>query len=108
MSLYLPILIYYLSFVNIFLSFLLPPSYRFRTKTGTSNRFESPLTALFPRYTKTMAEQQIAWVVHTHEHKERTPDWYWAAGLLSLVVVALSLFFGNLLFAAIIVLGVGS
>jgi hypothetical protein len=52
--------------------------------------------------------QGISWQVGTHEHKERTPDWYWGLGLGALVAAGLSLFFGNLLFALIIIIGASS
>lgn len=49
--------------------------------------------------------EEITWHVTTHEHKERTTDWYWALGLLTLVGVAVSIYFSNVLLA--IILGVG-
>jgi hypothetical protein len=52
--------------------------------------------------------QTISWQVETHEHRERSADWYWALGLGALVAAAISIFFGNYLFALIIVLGAGS
>jgi hypothetical protein len=54
------------------------------------------------------AEQEIVWHVQTHEHKEHTADWYWALGLLTLVGAVLSVYFGNLLLALILVIGAGS
>lgn len=44
----------------------------------------------------------------THEHKERSTDWYWGLGLGSVAAAAISLFFGNFLFAAIILIAAGS
>lgn len=52
--------------------------------------------------------QGIAWLVHTHEDLERSVDWYWALGLGAAAGAALSLIFGNLLLAAIILIGAGS
>lgn len=52
-------------------------------------------------------EQGIAWQVHTHEHKERSADWYWTLGLLALGGAAVAVFFGNVLFAIILLLGGG-
>src|SRR6185312_13761817 len=54
------------------------------------------------------AEQEILWHVLTHEHKEHTTDWYWALGLLTIVGVAASIYFGNLLLALILIIGAGS
>ncbi len=52
--------------------------------------------------------QEIVWHVLTHEHKEHSTDWYWAVGLVTLVGAALSIYFGNLLLAMILVIGAGS
>jgi hypothetical protein len=52
--------------------------------------------------------QTISWQVVTHDHKDRTPDWYWGLGLGALVAAGLSLFFGNVLFALILLIGAGS
>ena len=53
-------------------------------------------------------EQAISWQVETHEHKERSTDWYWGLGLGAAACAGISLFFGNILFALIILLGLGS
>ncbi len=58
-----------------------------------------------------MAEQEgqsISWQVETHEHRQRSTDWYWGLGLGAAAAAGVSLFFGNMLFALIIVLGLGS
>src|SRR5579872_152848 len=54
------------------------------------------------------AQEGIAWIVHTHEHTERTVDWYWALGLGAVVGAGFSIFFGNILLAFIIVIGAAS
>jgi len=61
-------------------------------------------------YTICMAQDGsgIAWIVHTHEHKERTPDWYWGLGLLALASAGLSIFLGNILLAFILAIGATS
>ncbi|MDO8518041.1 MAG: hypothetical protein Q7S26_01995 [bacterium] len=53
-------------------------------------------------------EQTITWHVQTHEHRERSSDWYWALGLLALAGAGASVFFGNILLAIILVVGAGS
>ena len=53
-------------------------------------------------------EQEIVWHVLTHEHKEHTADWFWALGLLTLVGAGLSVYFGNILLALILIIGAGS
>ena len=50
----------------------------------------------------------LTWQVLTHVHRERTTDWYWALGIIAAVGAGLSIFFGNILFAIIIVLAAGS
>jgi len=52
--------------------------------------------------------QTISWQVETHEHKERSVDWYWGLGLGAAAAAGISLFFGNILFALIILMGLGS
>jgi hypothetical protein len=53
-------------------------------------------------------KQEMVWSVTTHEHKERSTDWYWALGVGSLAAAVVSIFFGNVLFAIVILLGGGS
>jgi hypothetical protein len=56
-----------------------------------------------------MAEDSgIQWSVDTHEHHEHSIDWYWGLGLLALAGAGLATFFGDFLFAVIIVLSTGS
>ena len=52
--------------------------------------------------------QSISWHVLTHEHRERSADWYWGMGLGAAAAAGVSLFFGNILFALIIAIGIGS
>jgi hypothetical protein len=56
-----------------------------------------------------MAEDSgIRWSVDTHEHVDRTNDWYWGLGLITLSAAAISVFLGNMLFALILLLAAGS
>ena len=50
----------------------------------------------------------ISWSVLTHEHRERTNDWYWALGLLTVVGIGVCIYFNNILLACILAIGVGS
>ena len=50
----------------------------------------------------------IAWIVHTHEHQDRSTDWYWTLGLGAVVGAALSMYFNNPLLAGIILIAAGS
>lgn len=53
-------------------------------------------------------EQEIVWHVLTHEHKEHSADWFWALGLLTVLGAGLSVYFGNILLALILIIGAGS
>ncbi len=48
------------------------------------------------------------WNVVTHEHRDHSTDWYWTLGLVALVGAAASVYFGNILLAVILVVGIGS
>lgn len=53
-----------------------------------------------------MAEaHEISWNVASHNARERSNDWYWGLGGIALVGAVLSIIFGNILLAIIIVLG---
>lgn len=51
---------------------------------------------------------EFSWNVITHEHRERSVDWYWALGVSALLGAVISVFFGNVLLAVIIIIGAGS
>ncbi len=55
-----------------------------------------------------MNEQPITWHVLTHEHRDHSTDWFWSLGLLAIGGAALCVYFGNVLFAIILLLGAGS
>ena len=55
-----------------------------------------------------MGEQTISWHVQTHAHYERSADWYWALGILAVGGAAVSIYFSNILFALILLVGAGS
>ncbi|MBI2030174.1 hypothetical protein HYT05_00985 [Candidatus Kaiserbacteria bacterium] len=46
----------------------------------------------------------LRWTAYEHEHVERTADWYWALGIVTLSVVVISVLLHNALFAVIMVL----
>ena len=50
-------------------------------------------------------DEGIRWVVLTHEHRERSADWYWAFGIATVVGIGLSIYFSNILLALILALG---
>src|SRR6185436_2971744 len=53
-------------------------------------------------------EQVISWTVVTHVHKEHSVDWYWSVGIIAVVSAAISIWLGNLLFAIVILVAIGS
>jgi len=52
-----------------------------------------------------MDEEGISWSILTHEHKDRSPDWYWTFGILTLVGIGVSVYFLNILLAIILAVG---
>ncbi len=47
----------------------------------------------------------ISWEAEEHAHREKNVDWYWALGIVAVVGAVISVIFGNVLFAIVIVLG---
>src|SRR3990172_1439757 len=47
---------------------------------------------------------KITWETLEHEHKDRTPDWYWAVGIIALATAVISIIYKNYLFAVFIIL----
>ena len=53
-------------------------------------------------------EQTISWTVITHVHRVHSVDWYWSVGIITVVAAGVSVWLGNLLFAIIILVAIGS
>lgn len=49
--------------------------------------------------------QPLSWQGHEYVHTEKTPDWYWALGLIAVAGAVASLLFNNVLFAVLILFG---
>jgi hypothetical protein len=47
----------------------------------------------------------ITWEVHEYEFQEKSPDWFWALGIITLALAIVALLFSNVLFAFLIVIG---
>lgn len=47
---------------------------------------------------------KFEWTAHEYEHKERSPDWFWAMGIIVFSLAVVSVIFGNIIFALLIVL----
>ncbi len=50
----------------------------------------------------------MSWSVRGHEHRERSNDWYWGLGFIAVAVAGAAIFFGNFLFAVIILISASS
>jgi hypothetical protein len=47
----------------------------------------------------------LTWHGHEYVHAEKTPDWYWALGLIAVAGAVASLLFNNVLFSILILFG---
>jgi hypothetical protein len=45
---------------------------------------------------------RIEWDAHEYEHKERSSDWFWAVGILSVSIAVAAVIFGNVIFGVFI------
>ncbi len=50
----------------------------------------------------------ITWEAPEHNHIEKTSDWFWALGIIALCGAIAAFFFGNFLFAILILVGAGA
>ena len=48
---------------------------------------------------------KIEWDAHEYEHKERSPDWFWAVGIISVSVAIASVIFDNIIFGLLVIIG---
>ena len=46
----------------------------------------------------------IVWQAFEHDHGERSADWYWTVGAISISIVVLTAYFGNYLLAVVVAL----
>ncbi len=46
----------------------------------------------------------IEWDAHEYEHKERSPDWFWAVGIISVSVAIAAIIFGNIIFGILVII----
>ena len=49
---------------------------------------------------------KIEWDAHEYEHKERSSDWFWAVGIVSISVAIASVILGNIIFAILVLVSV--
>ncbi|HEY4503443.1 MAG TPA: hypothetical protein VJC14_03370, partial [Candidatus Paceibacterota bacterium] len=48
---------------------------------------------------------RIEWDAHEYEHKERSSDWFWAVGIISVSVAIAATIFGNIIFGILVLIG---
>jgi predicted small secreted protein len=59
-------------------------------------------------YTKNMEEKTYyTWEAPEYEKKDTTPDWFWAVGIITVVICIFAILAKNYLLSVLIVLGVG-
>lgn len=46
----------------------------------------------------------IEWEAHEYEHKERSSDWFWAAGIITVALALAAMIFGNAIFGILILI----
>ena len=49
---------------------------------------------------------KVEWDAHEYEHKERSSDWFWAVGIVSVSVAIASVILGNIIFAILVLVSV--
>ena len=50
-------------------------------------------------------DARISWQIEEYSHREKTPDWYWALGIIAIAGAITAIICHDVLFAIIIVLG---
>lgn len=53
-------------------------------------------------------EADIHWKAEEYAHREKTVDWYWALGIISVSAIIISIILKNFLFAILILIGAGT
>jgi len=48
----------------------------------------------------------IEWEAYEYEHKERSQDWFWAVGIVTVAIIIAAIIFGNIIFAILILIAV--
>ena len=48
---------------------------------------------------------KMEWDAHEYEHKERSPDWFWAVGIISVSVTIAAVIFGNIILGILVLIG---
>ncbi|MEI6316473.1 MAG: hypothetical protein WCO65_01960 [bacterium] len=54
---------------------------------------------------KAEKEARISWQIEEYSHREKTPDWYWALGIVAITGAIIAIMHHDVLFGIIIILG---
>ena len=49
--------------------------------------------------------EEIRWRDYEYTYHPKTVDWFWGLGLISIVIAGISIYFGNLLFGLLVLIG---
>ncbi len=49
--------------------------------------------------------EKLEWEALEYPYREKTPDWFWALGIIATAATVTAVIFGNILFAVLIVIG---
>ncbi len=52
-----------------------------------------------------MEQSQLEWKALEYEYMHKSPDWFWALGIIAIAAAANSIIFSNILFAIVILIG---
>ena len=55
-------------------------------------------------YNKSMEFSIIAWEAPEYYHTDKTADWFWTLGIITVTIVIVSLLLGNILFAIFVLI----
>jgi hypothetical protein len=55
-----------------------------------------------------METQNFKWNTLEYKEKNRSVDWYWAVGIITIAIVVIAIFLQNFLFAVLILISVGT
>jgi hypothetical protein len=53
-------------------------------------------------------DESISWSTPEYDKKDHTVDWYWTVGLVTLVAIALCIYFKDFLFGFLLFIGIGT
>lgn len=54
-----------------------------------------------------MKKDPIAWHNHEYEHREKTKDWFWAVGIITISAFIIAILFNNYILSVLIIIGGG-